>query len=171
MHTRPAAGEAAAYYDTYLSKVPDGDIAETLERDLQDTLALLRPVSEERSLHRYAEGKWTLRGALAHVIDCERLFVFRAFWFARGLEGGLPSFDENTAAAQAGGDDRSWGELLAEFEALRRATIGFVRGLPAPAWERQGVASGNPFTVRALVWITAGHSIHHRRIAAERYLG
>lgn len=167
---RPLSGGADSHFEPYLSAVPDGDIIATLQRDLTETLALLRPVSEEHSLSSYAPGKWTLRSAVQHVIDLERVFIFRALWIARGFTESLPGFDDSLAASNAGGDARSLSSLLDEFASLRQATIEFARSLPDHAWARQGTASGYLFSVRALIWITAGHSIHHRRIAAERYL-
>jgi hypothetical protein len=104
------------------------------------------------------------------VNDCERLFVSRAFWFARGFDSPLPSFDQNTAISTAGADDRPWGSHVDEFRAVRAATVPFFQNLPTDAWARRGIASGNPFTVRALAFLTAGHVVHHSRILRERYL-
>ena len=102
--------------------------------------------------------------------DTERLFVFRALWFARGFDSPLPSFDQNLAVSMAGADDRSWDSHVEEFRAVRVATLAFFQGLPADAWTRRGIASGNPFTVRALAYISAGHAAHHVKILRERYL-
>jgi hypothetical protein len=104
------------------------------------------------------------------VNDCERLFAFRALWFARGLAPALPSFDQDVASRHDGADARPLSSHIAEFDALRRSTVDFFRHLPDGAWTRRGTASDNPFTVRALAFITAGHVIHHRRILEERYL-
>jgi hypothetical protein len=107
---------------------------------------------------------------LSHINDTERLFVFRAFWFARGFDAPLPSFDQDGAVASAGADERSWRSHIEEFRAVRSATSAFFSNLPAEGWSRRGIASGNPFTVRALAFITAGHLAHHVRILRERYL-
>jgi hypothetical protein len=104
------------------------------------------------------------------VSDCERVFVSRAFWFARGFDTPLPSFDQNIAAAGAKADGISWARHIEEFRVVRLATLAFFRNLPAEVWSRTGVASGNPFTVRALAYVTAGHVAHHVRILEERYL-
>jgi hypothetical protein len=98
------------------------------------------------------------------------LFTFRAFWFARGLTGPLPSFDQNSAIAQAGVEGRSWTSHVDEFRAIRSATLPFFAQLPPGAWDRQGIASDNPFSVRALAYITAGHVFHHLALLKERYL-
>ena len=99
-----------------------------------------------------------------------RLFVFRAYWFARGFESPLPSFDQTVAVSAARADDRSWRSLAEEFQAVRAATLTFFQSLPEEAWARRGIASGNLFTVRALAYLTVGHVTHHARILRERYL-
>lgn len=167
--TAPDRTEAAEYYFTYIDQVARGDICQILEVQSAETLALLRGISEDRSLHRYAPGKWSIRDVVGHLNDTERLFVFRAFWFARGFDSPLPSFDQNIAVSAAGADARSWSSLVEEFRAVRAATLAFFQNLPAAAWTRRGVASGNPFTVRALAYLAAGHVTHHMRILRERY--
>ena len=127
-------------------------------------------VSEEQSLHRYAPGKWSLREVVSHLNDTERLFVFRALWFARGFDSPLPSFDQDVAIASAVADARAWNSHVEEFRSVRASTLTFFRDLPAGAWTRRGTASGNPFTVRALAYIVAGHSTHHEKVIRERYL-
>src|SRR5436190_24150907 len=117
MTDRPAAAEAAEYYFTYINQVPDGDICRTLERQGADTLAFLRSIPEALAGHRDAEGKWTIREVVSHLNDTERLFAFRAFWFARGFDAPLPSFDQNAALAAAGADAVPWTAHLDEFAA------------------------------------------------------
>lgn len=106
---------------------------------------------------------------LGHLNDVERLFSFRAFWFARGFDSPLPSFDEGYAMTTSGADERSWRSHLEEFRQVRGSSITLFRDLPAEAWTRRGTASGNPFSVRALAWLLAGHLIHHMKILRERY--
>jgi DinB family protein len=107
---------------------------------------------------------------VAHLNDCERLFGFRAFWFARGFDTALPSFDQNVAMTGAGADQRSWNSHIDEFRAVRAATLAFFQNLPGDAWDRHGIASDNPFSVRALAYMAAGHVVHHVAILKERYL-
>jgi hypothetical protein len=170
MIATPDRTEAAEYYFTYITQVPAGDILEILEAQLASTDALYGGISEDRSLHRYAAGKWSVREVASHLNDTERLFVFRALWFARGFDSPLPSFDQNIAIATADADARTLSSHLEEFRAIRASTLTFFRGLPGEAWTRRGIASGNPFTVRALAYIAAGHVTHHARIVQERYL-
>ena len=168
--TAPDRTEAADYYFTYIDQVGTGDIRGILRAQLPETLAVLNGISDERSLHRYAADKWSIRQVLSHLNDTERMFVFRALWFARGFDSPLPSFDQNTAIATADADERPFSSHRDEFQAVRAATLAFFDNLPAEAWTRRGIASDNPFTVRALAYIAAGHVTHHVRILRERYL-
>ena len=168
--TAPDRTEAAEYYFIYIDQVPAGDICTILGAQLTETVTLLDDISDEQSLFRYAPDKWSVRQVVSHLNDTERLSVFRALWFARGFDSPLPSFDQNVAMATAGADERPWRSHVDEFRALRAATLAFFRDLPDEAWMRRGIASGNPFTVRALAYISAGHVSHHVKILRERYL-
>ena len=168
---RPKADEAAPYYFTYIDRiVGEDDIVAVLERQLAETAPFWAAISEEKSRHRYAPDKWTIRQVLNHLSDNERVFQWRAFWFARDFTSPLPSFDQTVAANAARADEISWARHIEEFRAVRVSTIAFFRNLPADAWMRSGTASGNPFTVRALAYLTAGHLAHHVAIVRERYL-
>ena len=167
---RPQPNEAASYYSTYIDRVSSDDIVDVLATQLDETLAFLSEISEEQSLHRYAPDKWSMRELLGHVNDTERVFMFRAMWFARGFQDPLPSFDQEVGFKGADSDRVSWASHLDEFNAIRLATLAFFRNLPADAWLRSGVASDSPVTVRALAYIIAGHVSHHLVILRERYL-
>jgi hypothetical protein len=166
----PDRTEAPEYYFKYIDRVVGTDICGILADQRQDTDRLLRGISADQASTRYAPGKWTIREVLGHMNDAERLFVSRAWWFARGFDSPLPSFDQNVAAAHAAAEARDWEAHIEEFLAIRATSIYFFRGLPADAWMRRGTASGNEFTVRALAFITAGHVVHHTAIVRERYL-
>ena len=167
---RPDRSEAADYYFTYIDKVPAGDICAILRNQQAEAAGLFEAITEEQSSSRYAPGKWTIREVLSHVNDAERLFVFRAFWFARGFDSPLPSFDQDVAVGAAGAEHRSWRSHVDEFRAIREATVTFFDSLQDDAWARRGIASDNPFSVRALAFITAGHLNHHIRILRDSYL-
>ncbi len=170
MSERPDPSEAVPEVFDYVRRVPDGDIVRTLETQLDDLLALVRPVSEDRSLYRYAPGKWSFRQLLSHVSDDERISAFRAFWFARDVGAPLPGFDSELVAGAAGADGIPWARHVEEFRAVRLATLSLFRNLPAGAWARKGVANDNPITVRALAWFIAGHAAHHMAVLKDRYL-
>ena len=168
MIPRPEATEAAPYYFTYINQVTGDDPLATLETQLDEPL--LATISEEKSLHRYAPDKWSIRQLLNHVTDTERAFAFRALWFARGFDTPLPSYDQNLAASGAEADRVSWAAHVEEFRRVRLATISLFRNMPAEGWTRSGIASDNRFTVRALAYIIAGHFAHHIAVVRERYL-
>ena len=167
---RPAASEHNPYFSRYIDRVSGADVIAALEAQTPATLALLRGVSEAASLRRYEAGKWSLREVLGHVIDAERVFVYRALRFARADASPLASFEQDPWIAAAGFDRIPWADLVAEYEAVRRASILFFRGLDPGAWQRAGVAGGSPTSVRALAFITAGHELHHVEVVRAKYL-
>jgi uncharacterized damage-inducible protein DinB len=168
---RPEPTEHLPYYARYIALVPDGDVLGTLGRQIEDTLSALKGLSPERSQHRYAPGKWSVRQVVGHVADAERVFAYRALAFARGDQTELPGFDENTYAEASPAALRPLPDVLEDLAAVRRATVSLLRGLEPDAWSRSGVANGNPISVRALAWIVAGHERHHLQVLRERYLG
>jgi hypothetical protein len=167
---RPQATEVGAYYFTYINQVTGDDPMVAIVGQLDETLALFADISEEKSRYRYAPEKWSIRQVLNHLTDTERAFAFRALWFARGFTTPLPGYDQNIAADGAAADDISWAAHVEEFRRVRLSTISFFQNLPAEAWMRSGIASDNPFTVRALAFIIGGHVAHHVAILRERYL-
>jgi DinB superfamily len=167
---RPEANEAAPYYFGYINRVTGDDILSSLQSQLDETLPFLRGISEEKSLYRYAPDKWSVRQMWGHVNDTERVFLLRALWFARNFDTPMPSFDQDVAVVAAQSDAVSWARHVEEFREVRLATISFFRNLPEEAWTRKGVASGNPFTVRACAYVVAGHVAHHMAVLREKYL-
>jgi hypothetical protein len=167
---RPQESEFAPYFFTYINLVSGDDPLPAIESQLDDTATLLAAISEERSLHRYAPDKWSIRQLLNHVTDTERAFAFRALWFARGFDSPLPGYDQDIAASGAGADDVSWAAHVEEFRRVRLSTISLFRNMPSGVWTRQGIANGNPFSVRALAFIIAGHVKHHVGVLHDKYL-
>jgi len=166
----PDRTEAPPYYFKYIDRISSGDVVEELANQRGEALELFSRISEEKSLHRYAPEKWSIRQVVNHVNDTERVFLFRAFWFARGFDSPLPSYDQEVSTAMARADDVPWSKNVEEFDGVRRTTLDFFRNLPADVWMRSGIASDNSFTVRALAYITAGHASHHMAILREKYL-
>ncbi len=166
---RPQNDEAAPAYFTYIDRVTGDDAVAAIESQLEAAPAFFSGISEDRSLSRYQAAKWSLRQVLSHINDTERVFAFRAFWFARGLDAPLPSFDQNVTASGAQADAVSWAAHVEEFRLIRLATISLFRNMPPEAWTRSGTASGNFITVRALAYIIPGHVTHHFAIMRERY--
>lgn len=167
--TRPQTTEAAHDYFKYIDLITSDEIVPAIKSQMGETVDFLQAISEEQSLHAYAPGKWTIREVLNHVNDCERVFVGRAFWFARGFQEPLPSFEQDLAVKEAQPNQTSWPELVEEFRSIRLGTISFFNNLPSEAWSRTGVASDNQFTVRSLAYIIAGHVAHHAQVLREKY--
>jgi uncharacterized damage-inducible protein DinB len=167
---RPNNDEYAQFYHRYIERVPTDDIRLILRVQLADTLALLRPLSEQQATFRYAPEKWSVKQVIGHLIDAERIMTYRALRIARTDETPLPGFDEDTYARQAGSDERTLQSLTGEFEAVRQSTAAFFQHLPDAAWPRRGLANNHSVTVRGLAYIIAGHELHHREILQTRYL-
>src|SRR3954471_474819 len=149
---RPASTEYAPFYAGYVSQVPDGDLLGHLERQGRSTVALLRTISEQKSQHRYAPGKWTIREVVGHLGDAERVFTYRALCFARADATPLPSFDENAWGATTNAGRRAMTDLIAELEVVRNATLALFRGFSEELFARSGIASGHQVTVRAIAY-------------------
>ena len=168
--TRPQPTEAAEYYSRYIDLITSDDIVPVFENQMGEMLQFLSGISEEQSLHSYAPGKWTIREVLNHVNDGERVFTGRAFWFARGFTDALPSFEQDIAVQAAQANNTSWADLVEEFKIVRLGTISFFKSMPEEAWDRTGIASDNPVSVRALAYIIPGHVAHHIGVLREKYL-
>lgn len=166
---RPARSEYAQHYAGYVDRVPDGDVLDRLAWQIDETRALLRDLPPSRAVHRYATGKWSVAEVVGHVADAERIFAYRALRFARGDATPLAPFDENAYVPAGGFDHRTLADLVDELTAVRQASLALFRGMPSDAFARSGIASGRPVSVRALVYIIAGHELHHVAILRERY--
>jgi hypothetical protein len=166
---RPTETEYAPYFGRYVALVPEDDILAVLRAQVEEMRRLLAPVSAEKEAYRYAEGKWSIRQVLGHLVDGERIFGYRAFCFSRGEQAPLPSFDEKQYVAAARSDAIPLRELVEELAVVRQANLAFLRRLDAREWAQVGTSSGKPLSVRALAWVMAGHPRHHLQILRERY--
>jgi len=165
----PPADEFAPFYARYVAALPAGDVLATLEAQHRETRDLLEGFGEEGAAYRYAPGKWSVKEMAGHMADTERLFAYRALCAARGETGELPGFEEDAYAAAGRFDGRTLASLLEELAAVRNATLALYRTFDEEALARRVVANGSPVTTRALVWITAGHELHHQNVLRERY--
>jgi uncharacterized damage-inducible protein DinB len=169
MTDRPADTEYAPFYAGYVALVPEADILAVLGSQVDEFRRLLAAVPAGQESQRYAEGKWTIRQVIGHLVDAERVFGYRAFCFSRGERAALPSFDENQYVDAARSDSVPLRDLVEELAVVREANLAFLRRLDAREWAQIGTASGKPVSVRALAWVMAGHPRHHVRILRERY--
>ena len=169
MHRRPEPGEHAPYFARYIQLVPETEILPALEAQMDVTSKFLHSIDEERASYRYAEGKWTIKQVVGHVGDAERIFAYRALAIARGEKNPLPGFDEDTYVRQGEFDSWKFADLVDGLGITRRSNILMFRNLAADAWDRRGVASDSPATVRALAYTLLGHERHHLKVLSERY--
>lgn len=167
---RPGKNEYASFYETYTSLVSETDILAALAGQPTEIADLFVALPEDQGRHAYAEGKWTVKELLSHVIDGERMFAYRAFRISRGDTTPIEGFEQDIYIEHSYANDRSFAELLEEFKLLRRANLLFMSHLSDEDWQRMGTASGSPVSVRALAYIMAGHVRHHVNILKERYL-
>jgi len=168
--TRPEKGEYAEYYERYISLVEGTDIVAVLENQHSELLAISQKITEEKSLFAYAEGKWSIKELIGHLIDGERIFAYRALRISRGDQTPIEGFEQDGYVENSNFNNTPLSELTAELLYLRRANLMFFKSLTDEAMLRTGTASENTVSVRALAYIMAGHIRHHLNILNERYL-
>lgn len=166
---RPQPEEYPVFYKGYIDTVSENVLVE-LEQQIEAFPAFLRGLTEDKGSFAYAEGKWTIKELLGHVIDTERIMAYRTLRIARNDSTPLAGFEENDYVANAHFADRSIDSLAEEFAQLRRANMHLFKSLNETELGRMGISNGKPISVKALVYIIAGHLNHHRRIIEERYL-
>ena len=166
---RPKAGEYNPYYDRYISLIPGSDIVATLAAELPKTVALLSSHSESDGDLRYAPGKWSVKEALGHMIDTERIMAYRALRIARNDHTPIEGFEQDDYVLNSPYEALRLADLADEFKVVRAATLSLFRNLRPDDWMRIGIANKNEVSVRALAYIIAGHELHHRHILEERY--
>lgn len=168
---KPGIGDYPLYYDRYVSLVSASQPLFTqLEGQVREIDEFFSSVTEEETLFRYADGKWSMKEVLQHIIDTERVFAYRAMSIARGEQQSLPGFDENAYVQNCHADARPVDDILKEFLYLRKSTLHLLNGLSEDVLENKGVANSQPITCRSLFWIMAGHCTHHLQILRSRYL-
>jgi hypothetical protein len=167
---RPEASEYAPYYADYIAKAPEGEVRAALRAQRDELARLFAEVPRARADHRYAEGKWTVRELVGHILDAEWVFTCRALHFARGNPGPLPSMDQDDFLAHGNYGARSLDSLAQEFSDLRAASLAQFDSLTPEALDRRGTASERVISVRALLYVIAGHAQHHATVLRERYL-
>jgi uncharacterized damage-inducible protein DinB len=166
---RPLAQEYGEYYHGYINLVPEDELSLSFRNQTANTLQFLEDIAESKLDYAYAPGKWTVKQVLQHIIDAERIFVYRALRFARKDSTPLASFEENDYADVARVNNRSWTDMVEEFQMLRGSSEHFFRSLNEEELGRYGKASGVDITVRSLGFIVIGHALHHQKILKERY--
>lgn len=167
---KPNTNEHAPYFSRYIALVGEGDFFDELNVSFERCYQLFNNLPAEKHNFRYAEGKWTPKEMLMHIIDTERVFSYRAMTIARNDKTPLPGFDENAYADSIDVSNRSMSSLLDEFKAVRQATLSFFQNLPEENSSIIGNANNFPTSPRAIAYMIIGHVIHHGNILSERYL-
>ena len=165
---KPQANEYPPFAEGYINAVPGTNVLEILDESKNKTYSLFSNMSEEKALHTYAEGKWTLKQVLGHMIDTERTFAYRALCFSRNnIE--LPGFDQDVYVNNTDFNSRTIKSLADEFKATRESDLFLYHSFSDEQLLRGGIASKYPVTVRGLVYMTAGHELYHLKLIRERY--
>jgi len=167
---KPNAGEYAPYAIMYINLVPDDDqVLKHLQDNLKSTPDFMLSFPPEKLAQPWAEGEWTIKEILVHIIDTERIFCYRALRFARNDPTALAGFEQDEYVPYSGANERNIESILAEYAAVRRATLAFFNSLDEEALTRAGTVGGNRVSVRAAAWMIAGHEIHHLNSIRENY--
>ena len=167
---RPITGDAPEYFFKYIALTEGESIDDIIGNHAEKLANFFQSIPDDKASYAYGEGKWTVKQVLQHLIDTERVFVYRALCFARMQAAPLPGMDENAFAEHANLDQRSLAQIKEELFELRRSTDLFLQSLNEDDLKRKGNASGNDLSVNALAYIIFGHLIHHKKILEERYL-
>jgi hypothetical protein len=166
---RPKAGDNNPYYDRYISLIGDDDIIEFLDEQRITSEKFLKTFTEDQGNYSYADGKWTVKEVIGHVIDTERIMAYRALAFARSEGQSLPGFEQDDYVAESNFKQRTLDDIINEFRTVRESNILLFKSLDEEILNRRGTASGSEVTVLALIYIIAGHEKHHMNILREKY--
>jgi len=162
--------EIPRFYQGYVKKLKGGTLMENLERTGKELASLLASIPESKGEFAYAEGKWTIKEVIQHIIDAERVFSYRALRFARMDKTDLSGFEQNDYVPVSKANERPLDGLLNEFLSVRGATVSLFAGFSQEMMKSRGTANGYPFSAEAVGYITAGHCLHHTDILKDRYL-
>lgn len=166
---RPNSNELAAYYAKYIELVPEGNILEILQKQIDEMKETLYMVDEEKSKYRYAENKWSIREVIGHLLDGDRIFAYRALRFSRNDKTEIAGFDQNNYVPNSNHHNIPLKTIVEEFELVRKANILLFSSFTDEMWLRSGIANKNNVSVRAIVYIMAGHCKHHLNVIREKY--
>lgn len=159
-----------SFYKNYVKQIEETDLLQALRISGHRCLELVHAIPEEKADYRYADGKWSIRELLCHMIDGERIFTYRALRFARNDKTPLAGFEEKDYAPQANASGRSLQKIAAEMAHLRSSTIDLFESFTPEMLIRKGMANNNEMSVIVLGFIIAGHETHHCNVLKERYL-
>ena len=162
--------EFNSYYTSYIDNATGINIIEGLKQNLDAVVTFYSNVPNDKHDYAYAEGKWTIKDVLLHIIDTERIFSYRALRIARQDKTSLAGYEQDDYAITAKANSRSLASILEEYKAVRQASIALYNSFDSAALKEIGEASGFPISVRAIGYILTGHENHHNQVVKERYL-
>lgn len=167
---RPDLSRVGNWYHNYINMVTEDELPEAFNKESASFIRFVETIPPEKYDYRYAEGKWTIKEVLQHIIDAERIFSYRALRFARKDKTPLPGFDENSFAQAAKAGTRNWDKLVEEFKVVRRSSELLFHSFDDDQLQSDGISSNSPNYVLALGFILIGHAMHHQKVIKERYL-
>ena len=160
-----------AFYHGYIGQVKQEELEQAFKTHTTELIELLNSIPESKWDYRYAEGKWSIREVVQHIIDAERIFCYRALRFARKDDTPLPGFDENTYVDNSDAGRRSKEDLVTELQTVRQSSFHLFKSFTKEQLDRSGTANGKPIYVKGIGFIIIGHALHHKNVLMERYLG
>jgi len=168
--TKPSPEEYAPYYQKYIDLVKEEDILKVLSEQKAELALFFNGISNEKGNFRYAPDKWSIKEIFGHLLEGERVFAFRALFFARQPNVQLPGYDHDVWVKAGNFDNFTLEDLLREFEIVRKANLLLFRRLSQQDWMNSGIANNYNISVRSIAYVMAGHVNHHINVIKERYL-
>ena len=169
MEDRPA-WVAPEFYRSYIERTGENDLITALENNLEESLLVFQLIPESKAEYAYAEGRWTVKELIQHLIDSERIFAYRSLRIGRGDKTPMPGFEQDDYVREAEDPARFLSDNLKEFKLVRKSTIALFESFPDRAWKNIGTANGGNFNLEGIGRAIVGHTRHHLRILESRYL-
>jgi len=155
----------------YVSTLPkDLELIKSFKDDFETISSLFQSLPTEKLDYRYAPDKWSLKEVFQHIIDTERIFIYRCFRISRHDKTPLPGFEQDDYVLPAQADKKSLEDLVEEFKAVRQNSIVLLKSLNDTDLKFIGIVNGNPISARAAAFNIIGHNLWHVNIIKERYL-
>lgn len=167
---RPDLSRVPKFYHNYIGYVPQDNLEEAFNIQTPAFIEFIESIHPDKYDYRYADGKWTIKEVLQHIIDAERIFAYRALCFARKDKTFLPGFDENDYADNSKAAVRDWKNMVAEFKAVRMASEYLFNSFDDDQLNATGTSNNNSVYVLGIGYLLIGHSIHHIKVVKEKYL-
>ena len=167
---RPDLTRVPEFYHNYIKQVPEDDLMVAFKNQTPVTIGFFQKIPANKIDYAYAEGKWSIKEVLQHIIDAERIFSYRALRFARKDPTPLPGFDENLFTENAKASRRNWNDLLDEFKTVRKATEWLYSSFDTEQLDATGTSNNSSIYVLGFGYISVGHAIHHMNVIKQRYL-